>query len=68
MISYRTIRRTYQPRSWAGDVVVDQYAQLISPVLTSIFVRAKIAPNTVTILMMVSGVAAQYFLRCQRLD
>ena len=55
MMSYRTIRSTYQPRAWAGDVAVDHYAYRLSPFLTPIFVDANIAPNTVTILMMAAG-------------
>lgn len=36
-------------------VLVDYYAKLISPVLTNILFKAGVAPNTVTVLMMLSG-------------
>lgn len=56
MISYRTIRREYQPRPITWDIFVDRYAYLISPLLTRLFVKTEITPNMVTVLMMVTGV------------
>jgi phosphatidylglycerophosphate synthase len=55
-MSYRVIRRDYQKYNVAAGLPVDLYAHLISPVLTLLFVRAKVIPNVVTVLMMVSGV------------
>lgn len=55
MTSYRTIRRDYQASAFDGDVLVDHYTYLISPFFTQLFVKAGISPNSVTILMMISG-------------
>ena len=55
-LSYRTIRRDYQSHEAMPDVMVDSYAQLISPLLTRLFVKAGTTPNQVTVCMMISGV------------
>lgn len=56
--SYQTIRRSYQTHSPIEEVIVDHYAKLLSPFFTQIFVRARIIPNVVTVLMMASGILA----------
>jgi phosphatidylglycerophosphate synthase len=55
-LSYRTIRRDYQPHRGIEPVLVDHYVKLISPLFTMLFVRAGVIPNVVTLLMMVSGI------------
>ena len=55
MASYREIRRRYQPHDWWCPSLIDHYAYLISPLFTGIFVKAGIAPNSVTVLMIAAG-------------
>jgi phosphatidylglycerophosphate synthase len=55
--SYATIRRDFQPHLVVEDVLVDYYAKTISPFLTRVFVVAGVAPNAVTILMILFGIA-----------
>ena len=54
-MSYRTVRRDYQSHALVEAVLVDHYAKLISPLFTSLFVKARLTPNTVTVLMMFAG-------------
>ena len=54
-MSYRKIRRDYQSHDRVEAVLVDHYAKLVSPVFTSVLVKTKLTPNSVTVLMMFSG-------------
>jgi phosphatidylglycerophosphate synthase len=54
--SYRTIRRDFQPHIVVEDILVDYYAKTLSPLFTRVFVENDVAPNSVTILMVVFGI------------
>jgi phosphatidylglycerophosphate synthase len=54
---YRIIRRDFQHSDPLEVLLVDRYGMLLSPWFTRMFVRARIAPNRVTLLMMASGAA-----------
>lgn len=54
--TYRTIRREYQNHRAVSEApLVDHYAYLFSPLLTRLFIRLGISPNTVTVGMIFSG-------------
>ena len=55
-LSYRIIRRDYQPHGGIEPIIVDHYAKLLSPFFTIVFVRLGVIPNIVTVLMMASGI------------
>ena len=70
MLSYREIRRDYQAHFTLEPVLSDYYAKLWSPLFTQMSVALQLTPNTVTLLMMLSGVLgaglfALPFLACK---
>jgi phosphatidylglycerophosphate synthase len=55
-LNYGAIRRDYQHREFPEEVLFDHYAKAVSPLLTPLFVRCRMTPNGVTVVMIVSGV------------
>jgi phosphatidylglycerophosphate synthase len=54
-LTYGVIRRGYQHHEFPEEVLFDHYAKAVSPLLTPLFVRCKMTPNGVTVVMIVSG-------------
>lgn len=53
-MTYREIRK-FQPRGFKTDFIVCPYCYLFSPYFTKIFLNFNIAPNIVTVMMILSG-------------
>lgn len=56
-LTYREIRREYQSHSLPEEILIDHYAKAISPLLTRLLVRWRLIPNSVTVGMILSGIA-----------
>lgn len=53
-MKYNDIREKYQNIP-STATIVDKYATKISPMLTKVFIKTKLTPNEITILMIISG-------------
>lgn len=56
-LSYREIKRNYGSPYGKGSVFIDFYACALSPLITIIALKFHLIPNTVTLGMIVSGIA-----------
>lgn len=54
-MKYKDIRK-FQNHNYLDMVFIDPYAMLISPLFTKLFLKFRIIPNDVTILMILSGI------------
>lgn len=52
-MKYKEIKNKYQPKS---NIFADKYCMFFSPFLTKIFLKTKVTPNEITIMMILSGV------------
>lgn len=56
MLSYLIIRKDFQDKPKIEPILVDYYTKTMSPFLSIWFVKHKITPNSITIMMIISGI------------
>lgn len=60
-LSYKKIRKEYQPKYGLDSIAIDAYAYMVSPLITKICLKLKLLPNTITIGMIISGIVGAVF-------